>query len=341
MSQNNPSIIYTGLDIHKATLQLHCQKKGEELPNTKAGHARLLKVLQAAGQPVQLICEASGGYERPVLAALAAAGVPYTLLNARQVRDFAKARGTRAKTDQIDAEVLAAYGSALQPLATRPPTAAQRALQEHVRCRQRLLELLINLRLQAAALTLKPLQRVAQTAIRTLEKQLKTVETLIAALQKADADFEAKVTKLTAVVGVGRLTAWTVLAEMPELGQLGRREVASLAGLAPHPRESGTWKGKPLHRGRSARGAQGTLHGRARGGAQEPHPQSRLPTPAQGRQTTQTRHHRRHAQTPAAAQFHPQASRLQTANRLSRRTHLGRLPVPPERPPVRHPSRKH
>ena len=74
MSQNNPSIIYTGLDVHKATLQLHYQKKGEEIPNTKAGHARLLKVLQAAAQPVQLICEASGGYERPVLTALAAAG---------------------------------------------------------------------------------------------------------------------------------------------------------------------------------------------------------------------------------------------------------------------------
>jgi transposase len=244
MSQNNPSIIHAGLDIHKATLQLHCQKKGEELPNTKAGHARLLKVLQAAAQPVQLICEASGGYERPVLAALAAAEVPYTLLNARQVRDFAKARGTRAKTDKIDAEVLAAYGAALEPSSTRPPTAAERALQEHVRCRQRLLELLINLRLQAGSLTIKTLQRVAQTAIRALEKQLKALETLIAALQKADTDFDAKVTKLIAVVGVGRQTAWTVLAEMPELGQLGRREAASLAGLAPHPRESGTWKGK-------------------------------------------------------------------------------------------------
>src|SRR3954470_22649083 len=81
MSQNNPSIIYTGLDIHKATLQLHFQNKGEELPNTKAGHARLIKVLQAAVEPVQLLCEASGGYERSVLAALAAAEIPYTLLN--------------------------------------------------------------------------------------------------------------------------------------------------------------------------------------------------------------------------------------------------------------------
>ena len=159
-------------------------------------------------------------------------------------RDFAKARGTRAKTDQIDADVLAAYGAALQPPPTRPPTAAEHGLQEHVRCRQRLLELLINLRLQAASLTVKALQRVAQAAIRTLEKQLKAVEGLIAALQKADADFDAKVTKLTAVVGVGRQTAWSVLAEMPELGRLGRRQAASLAGLAPHPRESGTWKGK-------------------------------------------------------------------------------------------------
>jgi transposase len=244
MSQNNQSIIYAGLDIHKATLQLHLQNKGEELPNTKAGHARLLKLLRAAGQPVQLLCEASGGYERGVLAVLAAAELPYTLLNARQVRDFAKARGTRAKTDRIDAAVLAAYGAALQPPPTRPPTAAQQLLQEHVRCRQRLLQLLINLRLQAGSLTVKALQRLAHASIRALEKQLKAVEVLIAALQKADADFEAKVTKLTAVVGVGRQTAWSVLAELPELGSLGRRQAASLAGLAPHPRESGTWKGK-------------------------------------------------------------------------------------------------
>jgi transposase len=162
--------------FHKATLQLHLPKQGEELPNTKAGHARLIKVLQAAVQPVQLICEASGGYERPVLAALAAAGVPYTLLNARQARDFAKACGTRAKTDKIDAEVLAASGTALQPSPTRPPTVAERALQEHVRCRQRLLELLINLRLQAASLTLQALQRVVQAAIRALEKQLKALK---------------------------------------------------------------------------------------------------------------------------------------------------------------------
>ena len=246
MSQNNPSIIYAGLDIHKATLQLHLQNKGLELPNTKAGHARLLKLLQAAGQPVQLLCEASGGYERAVLAALAAAQVPYTLLNARQVRDFAKARGTRAKTDRIDAAVLAAYGAALQPPPTRPPTAAEQVLQEHVRCRHRLLQLLTNLRFQADSLTVKTLQRATQAAIRTLEKQVKAVEAAIAALQKADPDLDAKVTKLTAVVGVGRQTAWSLLAELPELGRLGRRQAASLAGLAPHPRESGTWKGKRM-----------------------------------------------------------------------------------------------
>jgi transposase len=244
MSQNNSTILYAGLDIHKATLQLQLPAKAEELPNTKAGHVRLLKLLQAPIRPVQLICEASGGYERGVLIALAAAAVPYTLVNACRARDFAKARGTRAKTDRIDAGMLAAYGAALQPPPTRPPTAAERLLQEHVRCRQRLLQHLIELRLQASDLTCKALQRAVQAAIRALEKQLQAVETLLAALEQADADLRAKVTKLTAVVGVGRLTAWTVLAEMPELGQLGRRQAASLAGLAPHPRESGTWKGK-------------------------------------------------------------------------------------------------
>jgi len=244
MSQNNPTIIYAGLDIHKATLQLQFQDRGHELPNTAAGHCRLLKLLRAVAVPVQLICEASGGYERGVLAALAKAAIAYTLLNARQVRDFAKARGTRAKTDRIDAEVLAAYGAALQPAATLPPTEHDRALQEHVRCRQRLLELLIALRLQAQSLTIASLQRTTRVAIRTLEKQLQAVEALIVALQKAEPALDTKVGKLTAVIGVGRQTAWSVLAELPELGRLGRRQAASLAGLAPHPRESGSWKGR-------------------------------------------------------------------------------------------------
>jgi transposase len=244
MSQNNPAIIYAGLDIHKATLQLHLQNQGHELPNTPAGHRQLLKLLRAAAAPVQLLCEASGGYERGVLAVLEKAAVAYTLLNARQVRDFAKARGTRAKTDRIDAEVLAAYGAALRPAATLAPTEHERALQEHVRCRQRLLQTLIALRLQAESLTIKSLRRTARAAIRALEKQIKAVEALLVALQKAEPELDTKVVKLTAVMGVGRQTAWSVLAELPELGRLGRRQAASLAGLAPHPRESGTWKGR-------------------------------------------------------------------------------------------------
>jgi len=244
MSQNNSATIHAGLDIHKVTLQLQFQNQGHELPNTAPGHRRLLKLLRAAAQPVQVLCEASGGYERAVLAVLEKAAVAYTLLNARQVRDFARARGTRAKTDRIDAEVLAAYGAALRPAATLPPPAYDRALQEHVRCRQRLLQLLINLRLQAQSLTIASLQRTTRAAIRALEKQLKAVETRLVGLQKTQPELDTKVTKLTQVMGVGRQTAWSVLAELPELGRLGRRQAASLAGLAPHPRESGSWKGR-------------------------------------------------------------------------------------------------
>ena len=115
MSQNNPATTYAGLDIHKATLQLQLQTTGQELPNTPAGRRRLMEILRAAPGPVQLLCEASGGYERAVLMALRKANLAYTLLNARRVLDFAKARGTRAKTDRIDAAILAAYGAALRP----------------------------------------------------------------------------------------------------------------------------------------------------------------------------------------------------------------------------------
>lgn len=235
--------IYAGLDIAKLNLQLHLAGRSHDLPNTPAGHRRLLKLLTA--QPgAQVVCEATGGYERDVVAALQAASVPVSVLNPARVRHFAKATGQRAKTDPLDAAVLTAYGQRLQPKATAPRTEQEQHLTELIRRRGQVLETLVAQRQQAERLTSPILRRQAQSLIRRLERDLAQIAELLQGLRTHAAALDERVQKLEAITGVGTITAMGVLAELPELGTLNRRQAAALAGLAPHPRESGQWHGR-------------------------------------------------------------------------------------------------
>jgi transposase len=235
--------IYTGLDIAKLNLQLHLAGRIHDLPNTAPGHRRLRKLL--AAQPgVHVVCEATGGYERDVVATLHTAGVSVSILNPARVRHFARAQGQRAKTDNIDAAVLTAYGQALQPKPTAPRTEQEQQLTELARRRVQVLEVLVAQRLQAERLTVPPLRRQAQSLIHRLERDLKQIEAQLATLRTQAPALDARVQKLEAITGVGAITALGVLAELPELGTLNRRQAAALAGLAPHPRESGQWHGR-------------------------------------------------------------------------------------------------
>jgi len=234
--------IYAGLDIAKLNLQLHLTGRFHDLPNTAAGHRQLCAFL--ADRPgSQVVCEATGGYEREVVAALHAAKVPVSVLNPARVRHFARAQGQRAKTDDIDAAVLTAYGKALQPKPTLPRTEQEQQLTELVRRRVQLVELLVSQRQQAEGLHLPVVRRQAQSLVRRLERDLRQLEAQLKALQQSG-DLQAKVQKLEAITGVGLITALGVLAELPELGTLNRQQAAALAGLAPHPRESGQWRGQ-------------------------------------------------------------------------------------------------
>jgi transposase len=235
--------IYSGLDIAKQNLQLHLAGRLHDLPNTPAGHRRLLKLL-ADYSSVHLVCEATGGYEREVVAALHQAGLPVSVLNPARVRHFARATGQRAKTDHIDAALLAEYGRALQPQPTAPRTEAEQQLAELVRRRIQLLDMLVAQRQQAERLTRPALRRQARSLIRHLERDLDQIQAQLKELCAQVAALEERVQKLEAITGVGTLTALGVLAELPELGTLNRRQVAALAGLAPHPRESGQWHGR-------------------------------------------------------------------------------------------------
>ena len=235
--------LYAGLDIAKRHLQLHLAGRVHDLPNTAAGHRRLLKLL--ATQPgVQVVCEATGGYERDVVVALHQTPVPVSVLNPARVRHFARATGQRAKTDHIDAAVLSDYGQKLQPKPSAPRTELEAQLTELVRRRVQVLDLLSSQRQQAERLTVPALRRQAQSLVRRLERDVNQIESQLKELRAHAPVLEERVQKLEAITGVGATTALGVLAELPELGTLNRRQAAALAGLAPHPRDSGQWHGR-------------------------------------------------------------------------------------------------
>ena len=250
MSQNTTAImndkqtsVYAGLDIAKASLQLHLQSKFFDLPNTAEGHAQLIKRL-AVIPGVHVICEATGGYERAVVAALHTAARPVSVINPARVRQFSRASGELAKTDPIDAAMLTAFGQAFAPEPTPPRTATELKMAALVTRRVQLLELRVAEAQRAHTCADLDLRKLFTPWLAQMEKQIAKVETLIEGLLKAQAPLADQVQRLDAIMGVGRLTAVMVLATMPELGRLNRRQAAALAGLCPYNRDSGQWAGK-------------------------------------------------------------------------------------------------
>ena len=250
MSQNTtalmtekPSSVHAGLDIAKASLQLHLQSKSHDLPNTTEGHAQLIKRL-AAIPGVHIICEATGGYERAVVAALHAATIPVSVINPARVRQFARASGELAKTDPIDAAMLTAFGQAFTPEPTAARTASEIKMAALVTRRVQLLELRVAEAQRADTCADLDLRKLFTPWLAQVEKQITKVEALIEALLKTQAPLADQVQRLDDIMGVGRITAVMVLATMPELGQLNRRQAAALAGLCPYNRDSGQWAGK-------------------------------------------------------------------------------------------------
>ena len=251
MSQNNPSILHAGLDIAKASLELHLAGQSHPLTNDPKGHAQMCKLLRAR-PGVQIICEATGGYERAPVRALHQAQILLSVVEAGRVRHFARAQGQRAKTDPIDARVLAEYGAAMRPAATTAPTAQQERLEALDTRRRQLIETLVAERNRSAHYTEALCRRQSRSLLTTLEKQVAQCEEAIAALIAADEKLQAKANRLDAIPGVGFTTAAVMLAGRPELGTLSDEAVAALAGVAPYHQDSGnTTGGRPIAGGRS------------------------------------------------------------------------------------------
>ena len=239
MSQTNTNTMFVGLDIAKSSLQLHLANQLQELTNEAAGHRKLIKQLRAQGS-VQVICEATGGYEKHLLKALHAAAIPVSLVEAGRVRHFAKAKGLRAKTDPIDAAVLTEYGNAFQPAPTPEPTQIQIQLRALTSRRRQLLDLKVMENNRAEHYSDAFSQKQSRQLLAFLQKQITQCEDAIAELIAEDESFRSKAQRLDAIPGVGPSTAATVLAEMPELGQMSDQAAAALAGLAPYNDESAT-----------------------------------------------------------------------------------------------------
>jgi len=234
--------VYAGVDVAKASLQLHLQGRQAEFPNQPAGLVQLCQQLQNIPR-VHVVCEATGGYERPLVQALHQAQIPVSVANPAQVRAAAQAQGKRAKTDRIDAALLTDYGQRYQPKPTPPTTPSQDQLVALTQWLTQLVQVQALAKTQAehheAAFVCKQHAKL----MAHYQCQIAAVEKQIRALLAQDAVLQQRVDCLDQIKGVGPRTAWLVLAHLPELGQVNRQEVAALAGLAPWTRESGTMKG--------------------------------------------------------------------------------------------------
>jgi transposase len=238
--------VFVGIDVAKATLDVVVRPSGEccALPNDDLAIKTLVARL-AALSPTLLVLEATGGYERAVVAALAGAGLPVVVANPRQVRDFARATGQLAKTDAIDAAVLALFAERVRPTPRPLPDAAAQALDALLTRRRQLLEMLVAEK-NRLGLARRPIRRGITQHIRWLERQLADVDDDLGQLIEQSPVWRAQDNLLQSVPGVGPVLSRTLLGELPELGQLNRKQIAALVGVAPLACDSGTQRGRRI-----------------------------------------------------------------------------------------------
>ena len=239
-----PAETFIGIDVSKAYLDLAVHEPAQtwQVENTAPGIAALLVQLQAL-HPTLIVLEASGGYELVVVAELAAAHLPVVVTNPRRVRNFARATGRLAKTDRLDAQLLAHFAAALRPELRPLPSAAEEHLTALLTRRRQIVDML--------TMEQNRLHTVRATLRQDIEEHLTWLRTQLAKLDREIDEFihgaplwSDKDALLQSVPGVGPVTASTIVGLLPELGSLNRQEIAALVGLAPIAKESGKKQGK-------------------------------------------------------------------------------------------------
>ena len=238
-------VCFVGVDVSKEKLDVCVLPDGElhEFANDRAGQAALVACI-AQLPAAAVVLEASGGYERSALLALQEAGLRVTLVNPRQVRDFAKGLGQLAKTDRLDAFVLARFSQLVAPSPTEKTSAQQRELEALVTRRRQLLEVRVAEQNRVEQARDKFIAQTFKRVLKTIDGEISKLEDRIAKLLESDDQWKTKLQLLQSTPGVGKTTGAALLAELPELGKLNRQQIAALVGVAPYCHDSGRSRGK-------------------------------------------------------------------------------------------------
>lgn len=242
-----------GIDVAKAELVVAARPSGEHwtAANDERGVQGLIERLRELS-PTRIVLEATGGYELLCVGTLAAAGLPVVVVNPRQVRDFAKATGQLAKTDRIDADLLALFAERVRPDVRALPDAEAQELDALLARRRQLLEMLgaeRNRLGQVFGRGKQPVKKSLKTHIAFLERELRMADTDLGRMIRQSPAWRERDDLLRGMPGVGPVLSVTLLAELPELGRLSRREIAKLVGVAPLSRDSGTLRGRRFMQG--------------------------------------------------------------------------------------------
>lgn len=230
---------YIGIDVSKVRLDVACwsSKEFKQYSNDPKGILDLIEWLKVV-QPELIVMEATGGLELPLVAELAYAKMPVTVINPRRIREFARAIGQLAKTDKLDAKVIAHFGAATHPEARKLPTVEEEKLTALITRRRQIIEMLTaeRNRLHSARFSMK--ERI-ETHIAWLEEELLTLDDEIKKFVQQSPIWKEKDKLLRSVPGVGPVTSATILSMLPELGTLNRQKIAALVGVAPVNKDSG------------------------------------------------------------------------------------------------------
>lgn len=236
---------FVGIDVSQDVLDVHLRpdQKSFRVTNDLDGQRQLLAVLPALAQVARIVVEATGGLEAPVAATLAAAGYSIVVVNPRQVRDFAKATGQRAKTDALDAAILAFFADAIRPDVRPLPSLELQELRELLDRRAQLIQMRGAEQNRLGSTTQKAVRKDLEAHLAWLQKRIKNVEQQLDQLIAANLSWKATDELLRSIPGIGPQTSRSLLGQLPELGQLDRRRLASLVGLAPLCHDSGRHHG--------------------------------------------------------------------------------------------------
>ncbi len=239
--------IFVGIDVSKDRLDVHLRPSGEAFAVTRDGKGLNELVERLRGlAPYLIAVEATGGFETIVAATVAGANLPLAVVNPAQIRYFARALGKRAKTDGLDAEIIATFAEAVKPEPRALPDEAARLLMELVSRRTQVIEMLVAERQREKRANAPRVLKSLARHIAALERELPVIDRDIDTLVRGSPAWREKEDLLITFPGVGNTLARTFLAELPELGRLTRRQIASLVGVAPFTRQSGRWRGKSM-----------------------------------------------------------------------------------------------